>query len=286
MLETIRNNAGLLIGVPLMRRTRPRISKNRGQAPAVSVAILTAAVLVLALALYAYFSGYYSILNRKQSLLSYMGSVSSSIDGYIEYYTYNTSNGYYVYCFIIALKNSNPGSYLNVYLSVLPIGRSTADTIMVSSVLSKIPINIDSTPPERTVFVFNVSDANSNGFVDLIGVSSTTNQEAILVELKRPISCIDIASNQTILNNDLRPTYASPSTIYLDTDNSLNVFAQGLGITNLQDIPLWNIRFKALEKHNLFIIIKSPVQVNYMSLSLFVLFDGKYYLSYLIPLVK
>lgn len=257
----------------------------RGQAPAISVAILTAAVLVLALALYAYFSGYYSILNRKQALLDFIGSASSSVDGYIEYYTSNVSGGYYVYCYIVSLRNSNAGSPLALYVSVLPVSRSASGSIVVSSLLSRVPMDLAASPPSRSVYVFNFTDYDADGIVELVGQYSNGTLVP-LIDFAGSPSCSELSANATLLQTDLNPVYADPSTVYLDPDNSITVYARGAGLESLPSLPLWKLTLPPLGKVSLFILVSSPESVDYASLAIFVVFDNKYYLAYMIPLVK
>ncbi|GAB6148129.1 hypothetical protein JCM10135_06710 [Stetteria hydrogenophila] len=244
--------------------------------------ILTAAVLVAAIALYAYFTSYYSREHARRGLVEYLDLVAASVDAYIDYYSSNTSGGYHVYCYMVSIKNSDPATAITLYVSVLPAARSTGGSVVVSAGITSIPVDTGVSPPERVVYVYNLTDYDRDGFVDLVGDDNAGNP-LVLLSLNRPLYCSELYGNQTITGNDLNPVYADPSRVYLDPDNSLEAYAGELAGA-LDGVPLWRVTLAPNGKESLFIMVASTGEPEYLSLALFAVVNNNYYLTNLVTL--
>lgn len=255
-------------------------NKRRGQANLVTVTILVGATLVMALALMSYFTGQANRASEERGLSDYLATLSYSIDASIvARYSYTTTD-YTGYCYVVQVTWTQ-GTPIRLYLTVLPASRISANSVNVDTDLLKyVPRDIVVNPgsPVQTVYLYLVSDVDTDGIVELVGMSN-------MVVLEYLPSCYEMLTNETIQLYELIPINIPMENLYLTPDITLKAFADQAGIS--YEIPIWNLEFGADEGvRDLFVFIKVPTGIDANGLNLLFLgvFNNNYYASYYAPL--
>lgn len=252
----------------------------RGQSQAVSTAILVAATLVLALALYSYFMGHYSLLNERQLLATAVASTSASVYGIVEASLSGSTGGAAVNCYIVSIMTLGTAEPLRVYFTVLPLSMQAATAeYLVTRDIEVLPVNTLASPPERSVYLFELADSDGDGVVELIGGGGVE-----LADLAPTPSCTDIYEAYALAGADLQYVQERLEKVYISLDFTLASQASGLGVTLPQEVPLWGTLLAPGSKKTLLVVTATPSPVDAASLAVLVKVRDRYYLAEAIDL--
>ena len=254
-----------------------RLRARRGQASAISVAILAAATLALAIGLYAYFTGHAARAGAQSALLDKLAAYTDNIDVYVNVYTSNSTGNVYLYCYSVTVTNA-AGADLRIYYTVLPVARVDAQTVAISRAIERVPLDETVTPPSQTVFSYLLSDYDQDGIVEIVGENAAGNLVAVGGDPTMP-SCIDIFNNDTIKALDFPYTPVPADSVYLVVGGpSLQEEAQlQVNVTTALQVPLWERLVPSMGKVDLYIYVESPVRLDKLSFVVLVPFQGEYY---------
>jgi len=254
----------------------------RGQAPAISAAILTFAVLALAIALYAYFTGQLSTAGETTALLDHLAWVSGNLDVYVQSYSTNATGTYYLYCYTITIYNAAGGD-MGVYVSLVPARRVGPEAVFLSPAALRVPLDYTLTPPAQTAYLYYFYDIDRDGFTEIVGISGGT-RIALAGDPPLP-TCYDIHVNATIKAYDIPYVEANASKVFLvATGQDLASQAQFQLNTTLPALAAWPLSVPAHGKQVIFIFVESPVRLDSLLLTLLTPFNEKYYAAALVPL--
>lgn len=258
----------------------PRL--RRGQAPAISAAILTFAVLAMAIALYAYFTSQIRVTGEASALLDHLAWVSTNLDVYVQAYSTNETGTRWLYCYTLTIYNA-AGSNVGFYATVIPASRVGPGTIFLSPAIARIPLDTTVTPPVQTAYMYYFYDIDRDGFTELVGFRAGS-RIALAGDPPAP-SCYDIYSNITIKTYDLPYVDTNASSVYLVATGQ-DLASQALFQVNvtIDVIPLWTLSVPAQGKTNIFVFVESPVELGSLLLAVVTQFNDGYYTAMLVPL--
>ena len=254
----------------------------RGQAPAISAAILTFAVLAMAVALYAYFTSHIRAAGEASALLDHLAWVSTNLDVYVQAYSTNETGTRWLYCYTVTIYNA-AGSSMGVYATLLPAARVGPETVFVSPAIARVPLDTTVNPPVQTAYLYYFYDIDRDGFTEIVGVSGGA-RIALAGDPPAP-SCYDIYTNATIKAYDLPYIDANASSFYLvATGQDLASQAAVQANVTINFVPLWAVSVPAHGKQTLYIFVESPVRLGSLLLALVTQFNEEYYAAILTPL--
>jgi hypothetical protein len=259
--------------VRVVHHRRLARAARRGQASAVSVAILTAAVLALALALYGYFTGHASRAYAEEALVNVYSDYSQAILVHLEASYINTSTPVRTGCYIVSINNM-AGSPLTIYLTVLPASPGTQGLPSLDPAIARIPVDtLDDN--ESRVFIYGFWDANGDGIVDVVarnGSAFPGNPWLPTCDQLYEMSYGEKASTT------LSYLTVQPSKVMVSLQGtSLSDLTEAQGVS-LPYLPLWNVTLKPNGKISLFIYTEQYGDPQSLSLAVFFQFTDKYYL--------
>ncbi|MEB2837025.1 MAG: hypothetical protein GSR80_000323 [Desulfurococcales archaeon] len=243
-----------------------------GQASAISVAILTAAVLALGLALYGYFAGHARAAQLQQALVSAYGDYSRALTIHVEASYINTSTPTPTACYVVSINNV-AGAPVRAYLTILPAAQGPQGVPILDPAISRIPLDTTQTPPKLTALPYYIEDVNGDGVLDVVG----SGGRVVPGNPWLP-SCDEIYYSTTYQIEALQPEYAPANEIELGLSGlSLAGLAQSkLGVT-LNETPVWGFTLQPGGKLSLFIYVELAGNPQSLSLASLMSFNGRYY---------
>jgi hypothetical protein len=247
----------------------------RGQASAITVAILASAALALGVALYGYFSSQAAEASRRQGLVDLYAQYANSVYARVEASMLGEApdnSGTLLGCYAVTIHNLGATPY-RVEVSVAPAARS-AGGMVVYSEIERIPLDYQAVSlggqPLPRVFVYRLEDVDGDGLMEAVG-SGVVQGEPYLP------TCDSLYSNRTAKNLALPPEALPASTILAGPQGpDLATLARGAG-ASIDSLPVWGFTVQPGGSVSLFIYAEMPVEPRRLSLLLAFELGGNHY---------
>ncbi|MEB3774586.1 MAG: hypothetical protein GSR86_06660 [Desulfurococcales archaeon] len=228
--------------------------RRRGQAVAVSVAIMTALTLTLGLILYSYFTSHYSREALQSRIEVAKTRIAGSIDLAVTYISKASVSNVNYTCVTVKLLNMGDEPYL-IDLTVLPL-EETPTSVTINQYIQWLPV--DQHTGGVNVYLFIINDTDQDGLVEVVGASN--QYEASILS-----DCGNIVG---ILHDSLSRIDVDAGNIVIN-DFRLSELADSQGVHVIRPIPFWGFRLDPVDPVHILVVVEEQPGYGAGYLSLF-----------------